>query len=79
MYISIMAFGQQTINTSRSARLRLRRKRFVEDLMDFEVRMTIRTKTFPITPTARTRLKLLVLLVIKVSISRTLIGLTWFI
>ena len=28
----------------------------VEDLIDLEVRMTIRTRTFPITPTARTRL-----------------------
>ena len=57
MYISIMALGQQTISTSRSAMLRLRRKRLVEDLIDLEVRMTMRTRTFPTTPTARTRLK----------------------
>ena len=56
MYISIMAFGQQTIRTRRSAKLRLRRNRLVEDLMDFEVMITIRTNAFPITPTARTRL-----------------------
>ena len=37
--------------------LRLRRKILVEDLIDLEVRMTMRTSTFPITPTARTRLK----------------------
>ena len=36
--------------------LRLRRKMLVEDLIDLEVRMTMRTRTFPITPTARTRL-----------------------
>ena len=57
MYISIMAFGQHTIRTSRSAMLRLRRKRLVEDLMDLEVRMTIRTRTLPTTPTASTKLK----------------------
>ena len=56
MYISIMAFGQHTIRTRRSAKLRLRRNRLVEDLMDFEVMITIRTNAFPITPTARTRL-----------------------
>ena len=56
MYISIIAFGQQTIRTRRSAKLRLRRNRLVEDLMDLEVRITMRTNTFPITPTARTRL-----------------------
>ena len=57
MYISIMALGQHTMRTRRSAMLRLRRKRLVEDLIDLEVRMTMRTRTFPTTPTARTRLK----------------------
>ena len=57
MYISIMALGQHTMRTRRSAMLRLRRKRLVEDLIDLEVRMTMRTRTLPTTPTARTRLK----------------------
>ena len=59
IYISIIAFGQQTIRTRRSAKLRLRRNRFVEDLMDLDVRITIRTSTFPMTPTARTRLHMI--------------------
>ena len=58
MYISIMALGQQTISTSRSAMLRLRRKRLVEDRIDLEVRITISTSTFPTTPTASTRLNI---------------------
>ena len=57
MYISTMALGQQTIRTSRSAMLRFSRNRLVDDRIDFEVRITMRTKTFPITPTASTRLK----------------------
>ena len=58
MYISIIALGQQTIRTKRSAILRFNRNRFVEDLIDLEVRITIKTRTFPITPTASTRLKI---------------------
>ena len=61
MYISIMAFGQQTMSTRRSAMLRFNRKRLVDDLMDLDVRMTINTRTFPTTPTANTKLKLNVL------------------
>ena len=46
----------QIIRYSVEFYLRLSRKMLVEDLMDLEVRITIRTSTFPITPTARTRL-----------------------
>ena len=57
MYISTMALGQQIIRTSRSAMLRFSRNRVVDDRIDFEVRITMRTNTFPITPTASARLK----------------------
>ena len=37
--------------------LRFSKNRFVDERIDFDVRITMRTNTFPITPTARTRLK----------------------
>ena len=57
MYISIIALGQHTINTNKSAMLKFNKNKLVEDLMDFDVNITIKTRTFPITPTAKTKLK----------------------
>ena len=56
MYISIIAFGQQTTSTNKSAMLKFSKNKLVDDLIDLEVRITMRTKTLPTTPTASTRL-----------------------